>query len=73
MHPHEKTAREGITELGRVQNIGRLIEQKLTNSMNDAWSVWAGDFEDEALGGHTDIIHKARRILKNFYYFPWEA
>jgi hypothetical protein len=38
--------------------------------MNDARSVWAGDFKDEALGGHTDIIHKARRILKNFYYFP---
>lgn len=70
MHAHEKTIRECVAELRRVQNIGRLIEQKLTNSMNDARSVWAGDFEDEALSGHTDIIHKARRILKNFYYFP---
>jgi hypothetical protein len=70
MHAHEKTIRECVAELGRVQYVGRLIEQKLTNSMNDARSVWAGDFKDEALGGHTDIIHKARRILKNFYYFP---
>jgi hypothetical protein len=70
MDPHEKTAREGVTELGRVQNIGRLIEQKLTDGMNDARSVWAGDFEDETLCRHTAIIHKARGLLKNFYYFP---
>jgi hypothetical protein len=69
MHAHEKTAREGVTELSRVQNIGCLIKQKLTDRMNDAGSVWTGYFEDETLCRHTDIIHKARRILKNFYNF----
>jgi hypothetical protein len=59
MHAHEKTAREGVAELSRVQNISRLIEQKLTNGMNDARSIWARDFEDETLCRHTAIIHKA--------------
>jgi hypothetical protein len=49
MHAHEKTVCEGVAELSRVQNIGRLIEQKLTDGMNDARSVWAGNFEDETL------------------------
>jgi hypothetical protein len=70
MHPHEKTASEGIAELGGIQNVGRLIEQKLTDGMNDARSVWARNFEDETLCRHTDIIHKAWTLLKNFYYFP---
>jgi hypothetical protein len=73
MHAHEKATRERVTELCGIQNIGRLIEQKLTDGMNDAWSVWAGDFEDETLCRHTHIIHKAWGILKNFYYFPDEA
>jgi hypothetical protein len=45
----------------------------MADGVNNARSVWAGNFEDETLCRHTDIIHKAQRILKNFYYFPDEA